>query len=90
MREILRDVGFAENLGSPFRISALQEQLCQRNGCDAVPRLRLANGLTDGQRTIAPPVSHEKPYDRQQKLSFLFAHFFGGLSRNTVTMIFSY
>ena len=104
MGEFRRDVGFAEDLDGPSCLSPFQEQFRQRRRRDPVARIRLKDRLADRQRAIPSPMAHKQPCGSQQELSLFGRHvkgfrhepvptapyFLGGVSRNSVTMIFSY
>ena len=69
-----RDGGGAKDIDSPLRLASPEKQFRQRDRRDAVSWIRLVDGFADGERAFAPPMSHEEPCGRQQKLSRVLVH----------------
>ena len=74
MRKFSRDVGGAKDVDGPLRFTSAEKQFRQRDRRDAVSWICLVDSLADGERAFTPPMPHEEPYGRQQKLSFVFVH----------------
>lgn len=91
MGKVRRHVGRTKRLQSPLSVAFIKKQFRKSNCGGAIARIVLDQRLADRPCAKRLTVAHEEPHRRQKELPLVSSHcFLGGLSRNTVTTIFSY